>query len=178
MKIIRLRILGLILLAMMLAAGCSPVGTLNPLFTPGPSEIPSGAFEETGTAFPPGLHVIVNGCDTSVDIRHGLGEVTNTYVYINNAGSADLKNVTLTAHASDEERQHPDQTLTLDSLPAGFEVTNKLTMDTVFNNQTVVEVVVTVQGEKVYTLKENCKEIAQDAREKISAILGRLRKIQ
>lgn len=161
-----------------LAVGCTPVGTAAPIASSVPSELPAGAVEEKGTAFPAGLHVIVNGCDTSVDVSHGMGEVTNTYVYLSNKGTTDLKNVTITVNGNDEQRQHPDKSVTLDVLPAGFEVTSKLTIDTVFRKQTVVEVVVTIQGEKVYRLTENCQEIAQDARERISAILGQMRKIK
>ncbi len=172
------RWLGMIIFVAMMAAGCSPVGTIGPMFTSAPSDILSGATEVRGTAYPAGLHVVVSGCETSMDVRHGLGEVTNTYVYVNNSGTSDLKNVTITVNANDEERQHPDKTVTLDSIPAGYEVANKLTMDTVFNKETIVEVIVTIQGENVYRLSENCKEIAQDARDKLSAILGRLHKIQ
>ena len=170
--------LGLFLLLAGVVVGCSPVGTLAPMFTAGPGDIPTGAIEEKGTAYPTGLHVIVNGCETSMDVRHGLGEVTNTYVYVNNSGTSDLRNVIITVNANDEERQHPDKTVTLDLIPAGYEVANKLTVDTVFNKETVVEVLVTIQAERVYRLSENCKEIAQDAREKITSILGRLHKIQ
>ncbi len=155
-------------------AGCSPVGTAAPMATTGPSEMPPGATEEKGAAFPAGLHVIVNGCDTSVDVTHGMGEVTNTYVYLSNQGTAELKNVTLTVNGNDEQRPHPDKSVTVDSLPVGFEVTSKLTIDTIFRKDTVVEVVVMIGGEKVYRMSENCQEIAQEAREKITAILGRL----
>ncbi len=178
MKAIVLQKLGWIGLTIILAVGCTPVGTARPMDTPVPSEIPPGATEVKGPGFPEGLHVIVNGCDTSVDVTHGMGEVTNTYVYLSNQGTVDLKDVTLTVNANDEQRPHPDKSVTLASLPVGFEVTSKLTIDTVFRKQTVVEVVVTIGGEQVYRLSENCQEIAQDAREKINAILGRVRKIQ
>src|SRR5512135_2771648 len=127
MKQIILLRLGLMALVALLAVGCGPVGTLAPMATAAPSGIPPSATEEKGTAFPAGLHVIVNGCDTSVDVSHGLGEVTNTYVYLSNQGTSDLKNVTLTVNGNDEQQQHPDKSVTLDVLPAGFEVTSKLT---------------------------------------------------
>ncbi len=178
MRAIVVNKLGWMGLVLFLAVGCTPLGTVGPVATARPSEIPPGATEVKGTAFPAGLHVIVSGCDTSVDVTHGMGEVTNTYVYLSNQGSVDLKNVTLTVNGNDEQRPHPDKSVALDSLPAGFEVTSKLTIDTIFRKQTVVEVVVTIQGEKVYSLSENCQEIAQEAREKMTAILGHVRKIQ
>jgi hypothetical protein len=173
-----LRRTGFIVLVALLAVGCSPVGTLAPMATAAPSERPPGLIEEKGAGFPAGLHVIVNGCDTSVDVAHGMGEVTNTYVYMSNQGTVELKNVTLTVNGSDEQRQHPDKSVTFDSLPAGYEVTSKLTIDTVFRKQTVVEVVVKIGGEQVYRLSQNCQAIAQEARDRINAILGRVRKIQ
>ncbi len=166
------------LLGVLMVVGCNPAGTLAPMLTSTPSEIPPTVIEEKGPGFPEGLHVIVSGCDTSVDVSHGMGEVTNTYVYMSNQGTVDLKNVTLTANGNDEQRPHPDKSVTLETLPAGFEVTSKLTIDTIFRKETVVEVVVTIGGEKVYRLSENCQEIAQDVRERITAILGRVRKIQ
>ncbi len=178
MNAIVLRKMGFIGLVVLLAVGCSPVGTVAPMATSAASEVPPSATEEKGPAFPAGLHVIVNGCDTSVDVTHGLGEVTNTYVYLSNQGTTDLKNVILTVNANDEQKPHPDKSVTLDDLPVGFEVTSKLTIDTIFRKETVVEVVVTISGERVYRLSENCQEIAQEARERISGILGRVRKIQ
>ncbi len=178
MKAIGLHGWGFLALVGLLVVGCTPLGTARPVATTVPSEIPPGATEEKGAAFPAGLHVIVSGCDTSLDVAHGMGEVTNTYVYLSNQGTAELKNVTLTVNGNDEQRPHPDKSVTLASLPVGFEVTSKLTIDTVFRKDTVVEVVVTIGGEKVYRLSENCQEIAQEARDKITAILGRVRKIQ
>ncbi|MBI3737525.1 MAG: hypothetical protein HY258_00575, partial [Chloroflexi bacterium] len=44
------------------------------------------------------ISVKVLGCNTSIDITHGMGEVTNAYVTIQNIGTADLKNVCATLH--------------------------------------------------------------------------------
>jgi hypothetical protein len=59
-----------------------------------------------------------------------MGEVTNTYLLIRNNSRNDLTNVCATLTASDEARTHPDKTACAFSLPNGYQVTLKLTVDT------------------------------------------------
>ena len=68
-------------------------------------------------------------CNTSIDITHGMGEVTNAYVTISNISEVNLMNVCATLNAPDEGRPHPDKTKCVASLPAGYQVSEKLTVD-------------------------------------------------
>lgn len=83
------------------------------------------------------------GCDTSIDISHGMGEVTNAYVTIANRFGPDLTNVCATLSSSDEGRAHPDKTVCVASLPWGYQVTLKLTIDTTSQVNTIVDVALT-----------------------------------
>jgi hypothetical protein len=120
-----------------LAAGPSLTFTLPPTatetFTPSP----------TVTNTPEPLAIQLLGCDTGFDMTHGMGEVTNAYVILANAWGPDLTTVCATLSAADEGRSHPDKTICVQSLPHGYQVTLKLTIDTTFQVNTIVEVVVT-----------------------------------
>ena len=59
-----------------------------------------------------------------------MGEVTNAYITIQNIGNADLTNLCATLSALDEGRVHPDKTKCVSILPAGYQVSEKLTVDT------------------------------------------------
>jgi hypothetical protein len=132
----------------------SPVGSTTEILTPiGPSATPS-ATEATATATlaptetetltataPPGiLKAGILGCDTSIDISHGMGEVTNAYVTISNATSGDLTDVCATLSALDEGRPHPDKTKCIPTLAAGYQVTFKLTVDSTYKAQTPIQI--------------------------------------
>jgi hypothetical protein len=65
-----------------------------------------------------------------------MGEVTNTYVRLQNFTADTLTNVCTTLSASDEGRPHPDKTVCLTSLPAGYQTIVKLTVDTGFQEDT------------------------------------------
>lgn len=110
----------------------SPTFTLTPTFTPTPSPTLS-----------PALTVSLIGCDTSMDIRHGMGEVTNAYATVANPGGIVLHNVCATLSASDEDRLHPDKTVCVEALANGYQVTLKLTVDTGFRVDTSIAVAVT-----------------------------------
>ena len=118
------------------------------------SEIVSPTFTDTpvtptittpdGSHTPPvQISVNVLGCNTSIDITHGMGEVTNAYVTIQNLGTSDLQNVCATLHALDEGRPHPDKTQCIPSLPAKYQVTQKLTVDTTYKKDTPIQIDVT-----------------------------------
>ena len=120
-----------------LAAGPSPTSTIPPTatetFTPSPTV--------TNTAETLAIQLL--GCDTGLDVTHGMGEVTNAYVTIMNASGPDLTTVCATLSSADEGRVHPDKTVCMPSLPRGYQVTLKLTIDTTFRMDTIVSILVT-----------------------------------
>jgi hypothetical protein len=83
-----------------------------------------------------------------------MGEVTNAYVLLSNTGGSDANYVCATLSASDEGRQHPDKSRCVQSLPVGYQVTFKLTVDSKFRAGTSIRVDVT-QENGVPTLVEN-----------------------
>jgi hypothetical protein len=105
-----------------------------------------GGFTETPTitvTVQPGAAAIsikVLGCNTSIDITHGMGEVTNAFVTLKNTGGVELTNIKATLFALDEDRVHPDKTVELTSLPIGHQVTIKLTVDSRYQEETPIQV--------------------------------------
>lgn len=97
------------------------------------------------TVFLPNASVGVQllGCDTSIDVTHGMGEVTNAYVTLKNVGNIDLTNIKVTLFALDEGREHPDKTVELTLLPVNHEVTVKLTVDSTYRAETPIQIEVT-----------------------------------
>jgi hypothetical protein len=69
-----------------------------------------------------------------------MGEVTNAYVTISNATSADISDACATLSALDEGRPHPDKTRCVPTLAAGYQVTFKLTVDSTYKAQTPIQV--------------------------------------
>lgn len=152
------------------------IRSVTPLFVPSatltasvppdqwtPTETPT----ETPTASPtptvtrtPSLLAEISGCNTSLDVLHGMGEVTNAYPLLQNVTGADLTNVCATLSASDEDRTHPDKTVCIPSLPDGYQVVLKLTVDTGFQEDTSVQVSVTsTEGWMVSAAAESCRDI-------------------
>lgn len=91
----------------------------------------------------PAVSVDVLGCNTSIDVTHGMGEVTNAFVTLNNTGGVALTNLRVTLFALDEGREHPDKTIDITSLPVGYEVTLKLTVDSTYQQETPIQIEVT-----------------------------------
>ena len=91
----------------------------------------------------PAISIKVLGCNTSIDVTHGMGEVTNAFVTLTNSGNVELTNIKVTLIALDEGREHPDKTVELTSLPVGQQVTIKLTVDTTFQKDTPIQVTTT-----------------------------------
>ena len=127
-----------------------PTFTNQPTFTASsvPSNTPTSMATATdnpnGTA---SVSIKVLGCNTSIDVVHGMGEVTNAYVTLTNTGSIQLTNLKVTLFALDEGREHPDKTVELISLPIGYQVTAKLTVDSTYKKDTPIQVeVITEQG--------------------------------
>lgn len=83
------------------------------------------------------------GCNTSLDILRGMGEVTNAYVLIKNSGTLDLPNTCGLLRAIDEGREHPDKKVCVTNLPAQFQVTLKLTVDSTYRQDTIIQVDIT-----------------------------------
>jgi hypothetical protein len=133
------------------------------------TETPTGSATSTSTSAPlatatlPGhaeLKVEISGCNTSLDITHQMGEVTNAYVTISNLSKGNLTNVCATLSASDEDRRHPDKSQCVPSLPAGYQVTLKLTVDTGFKVETSIQVeVTTIERVGMTVARESCTEI-------------------
>jgi hypothetical protein len=69
-----------------------------------------------------------------------MGEVTNAFVTLQNTGNVDLPNTCGLLRAVDEGRPHPDKTKCVDNLPAGYQVTLKLTVDSTFKQSTIIQV--------------------------------------
>ena len=94
----------------------------------------------------PSVAVEILGCNTSIDITHGLGEVTNAFVLLKNTGNIELTNLRVTLNALDEGRLHPDKTVELTSLPVTYQVTIKLTVDSTYRADTPIQVEVLGEG--------------------------------
>lgn len=109
-----------------------------------PSDTPIATW--TSASGQPSVSVEVLGCDTSIDITHGMGEVTNAFVTLENTGNVDLTNLTTTLLALDEGREHPDKTVETTFLQAGYQVTLKLTVDSTYQEETPIQVEVLGDG--------------------------------
>jgi hypothetical protein len=116
-----------------------PTNTNAPIFTDTavPTASPSGSS----------IQIVVLGCNTSIDITHGMGEVTNAFVTLKNTGGVEVTTIKITLFALDEGREHPDKTVELTALPVGNQVTVKLTVDSTYKQETPIQVEVsTDQG--------------------------------
>ena len=125
------------------------VSTLTPSVTPFTTltfTAQAATSTPTTTSTPPtstaaSIALVVLGCKTSVDLTHGMGEVTDAYVTLKNTGGIQLTNVKVTLLALDPGQQtHPDQTALITSLPIGYQVTMKLTADTTYKKATPIQV--------------------------------------
>jgi hypothetical protein len=120
-----------------------PTLTDQPAFTPTLLSTATPVMQGTATTDTNGLpsvSVKVLGCNTSIDVTHGMGEVTNAFVMLTNTGTIQLTHIKVTLNALDEGRVHPDKTVELTSLPIGYQVTVKLTVDTTYQQDTPIQV--------------------------------------
>ena len=118
-----------------------------------PSETPTTAPVQSITAD-------VLGCNTSIDITHGMGEVTNAYVTMKNTGTVDLPNTCALLRAIDEDREHPDKQVCVTNLPSQYQVTLKLTVDSAYKQDTVIQVDVSSNGTLLLRVdKPSCTDI-------------------
>ena len=108
--------------------------------SPTPTEVPIHTFTPTPLVNAPALRIVILGCNTSIDITHGMGEVTNAYVTLKNAGNVELTNLVATLYAFDEGREHPDKIQEIPSIPIGFEITLKMTVDSTYKEESPIQV--------------------------------------
>ncbi|HEX2696358.1 MAG TPA: hypothetical protein VHM28_01535 [Anaerolineales bacterium] len=151
-----------IILAPPFTATSTPIGSIPSQITPTSTPPLVVTLTDTPTASTVQFKVIVEvlGCNTSIDITHGMGEVTNAYVTISNYGASDLQNVCATLRALDEGRPHPDKTKCVASLPAHNQVTQKLTVDSTYKEATPIQVDVSSNNELLSRVGEqSCKDL-------------------
>ena len=148
--------------------------TITPMpftLTPGtvtttPSETPTITSSDTPTlTVTPvpfqAVEVTILGCNTSIDITQGMGEVTNTYVIVKNTGNTDLPNTCALLRAIDEGREHPDKKRCVDNLPVGNQVTQKLTVDSTYKQNTIIQVDVSSNDVLLKRVdKQSCTDIS------------------
>jgi hypothetical protein len=137
--------------------------------TPGPTDTftPSPTLvTETPTAtLPPtpfqSVAVDILGCNTSFDITHGMGEVTNAYVTVKNTGTVDLPNACGLLRAIDEDREHPDKKKCVPNLPVQHQVNLKLTVDSEYKVETIIQVDALSNDVVLLRLdKQSCRDIS------------------
>jgi hypothetical protein len=115
---------------------------------------------QTNTPSGPSVSVEVLGCNTSIDLTHGMGEVTNAFVVVRNTGGIDLTDLKVTLNALDEGREHPDKTVEVASLFVGYKVTVKLTVDSTYRQDTPIQIEVTDNAGLFQRVgAESCKDI-------------------
>ena len=130
--------------------------TIIPTNTETSLPVPSLTSSPTGSA----ISIKVLGCNTSIDITHSMGEVTNAFVTLKNTGGLELTNIKVTLFALDEGREHPDKTVELTSLPVGYQVTVKLTADSTYKQESAIQVeVISNQGTFPREGLASCRDI-------------------
>lgn len=140
----------------------SPV-TAEITFTPTPTTtftpIPP---TETFTPSPiQSVNLAILGCNTSIDITHGMGEVTNAFVTVINNGTIDLPNTCAILRAIDEDREHPDKKICVTNLPSQQQVSLKLTVDSQYKVDTIIQIDVTSNEITLLRLdKQSCRDIS------------------
>ena len=125
-----------------------PAATITPTFFPTNTNMPPATltnvplhtFTPTSLVNAPALQILVLGCNTGIDITHGMGEVTNAYVTLKNIGNVNLTNLIATLYALDEGREHPDKIQEIASLPIRYEITLKMTVDSTYQQESPIQV--------------------------------------
>ncbi|HET7144677.1 MAG TPA: hypothetical protein VFI68_11710 [Anaerolineales bacterium] len=120
------------------------ITTVTPTNTEAPSATLTPAQSSPSATVTPldvqSVSVEILGCNTSIDITHGMGEVTNAYVILKNAGTSDVTNLCALLRAVDEDREHPDKKVCITNLPGLNQVTLKLTVDSAYKQDTAIQV--------------------------------------
>jgi len=129
-----------------------PASTLMPTTTPAPTTSPISESIK--------FNVLILGCNTGVDVAHGMGEVTNIYVQIQNVGTAEANDVQVIASATDEDRPHPDKLHAVPHLPPGNEITFKFTVDTQFRKDTTITIDLSSdEGAQASSSRTDCRQL-------------------
>ena len=132
------------------ASATSNISIASQTFAPQPTNTPFVFISDTPslTNLPsgPSISVEVLGCNTSIDVTHGMGEVTNAFITLMNTGGVQLTNLKATLFALDEGREHPDKTIEIPSIPIAYEVTIKLTADSTYQQETPIQIEVSGDG--------------------------------
>lgn len=101
----------------------TPIPTSTPTeispYTPTPSPTPVPSSTPTPE---PKVNVLIRSFDTGFDVFNQMGEVTNTYVTIQNVGNREVTNLNAILQTNDEERIHPDKSYSIQDLPSGYEI--------------------------------------------------------
>jgi len=128
--------------------------------SPTTSATPGSALP-TDTLIPvQSVAVEILGCNTSIDIMNGMGEVTNAYVIVKNTGTVDLPNTCGLLRANDEGREHPDKKSCIANLPVQNQVTLKLTVDSTYKENTVIQVdALSNEAVLLRIDKQSCRDI-------------------
>lgn len=105
-----------------------------------PSDTPIILPTDTSPPSGPSVSVEILGCNTSIDVTHGMGEVTNAFLVLRNTGIIELTNLSIILNALDEGREHPDKTVEVPSLQAEYKVMLKLTVDSTYRAETPIQV--------------------------------------
>lgn len=125
-----------------------------------PLVVGSSTATQITSAPAPSLAVEVLGCSTSIDVTHGMGEVTDAYLTLTNNGNVDLTNIRATVFALDEGREHPDKTVELTILPVNYQVSIKLTADSTYREETPIQIEVAADGNLFQRIGEaSCRDI-------------------
>ncbi|HND49865.1 MAG TPA: hypothetical protein PLL95_14965, partial [Anaerolineales bacterium] len=146
----------------------SPNVTVISQITPTTTETPPPTSSITPVSptltFTPSLiqsvSVEILGCNTGVDILHGMGEVTNAYVKVKNTGTVDLPDSCALLRAIDEGREHPDKKVCINTLPVNNQVTLKLTVDSTYKTDTIIQIDVTTNDVILLRVdRQSCRDI-------------------
>jgi hypothetical protein len=143
-------------------ATATPIPFITATTTPTliPTDTPPSEVTQTNPPSGPGIAVEILGCNTSIDVSHGMGEVTNAFIILRNTGGVELTNLKATLNALDEGRVHPDKTGEVPSLAIGYQVTLKLTVDSTYRENTPIQVEVTSDNGLFQRVgAESCKDI-------------------
>lgn len=131
--------------------------TASPTHTPEP---PTSTLTVT-PALIQAVELEILGCNTSFDLLLGMGEVTNAFVNVKNTGNVDLPNACALLRAIDEGREHPDKKRCVENLPAGHQVKLKLTVDTQYRVNTIIQVDVSSNETVLLRLdRQSCRNIS------------------
>ena len=89
-----------------------------------------------------------------------MGEVTNAFMTLKNTGGVQLTNLKATLFALDEGREHPDKTIEISSIPVGYQVTIKLTVDSTYQQETPIQIEVSADGGLFQRVgSDSCRDI-------------------